>query len=676
MYNTFYKKKEPFYVRYIALITIVAVVLGCFCVRLSDWQLVNAHNYSASANGAYSRIVTVTAPRGEVVDRYGRTLIYNRDGFNIVFDASELESDRTNATVERMIKLMQKYGGEWVDDTPLTATQPCEFADGAKTADIAQMRTRLGLARYATAQNCFDAMITRYSLEGYSKEEQRLIMGVRYTMELYDFSAANPYVFAQDVDRALADIVEEYSQELAGVVAEQASFREYTDSSLAPHILGYVGLMDADEWQSVKDTGEYKFSDKIGKAGIEKSAQSYLRGTDGKYKVNYNADGTVSSVETLQEMQSGSTVQLTLDTDLQRVAQDALRQTIADINANPKTETPATAGAVVITSIKDGGILASATYPTYDMADYLENPDLVSKQEGNPLFNRALSGMYQPGSTFKPAIALIGIHLGKINVGETIRCTHTYTRFADFQPSCLGWHGSLNVTNALAKSCNYFFYELGYRIGIEDMNKYCRQLGLGVETGVELNETKGILAGKDYRRSVNLPWYQGDTIQAAIGHSDNAFSPLQLAMYNATIANGGTRYRAHFINAVYDYSLSEVRNDSFTEVLGHTDIVGENFETVKQGMLAVTEDGTASATFGNYAIKVGGKTGSATANGKTNAVFIAFAPFNDPEISISIIIENGGHGSSIAPLAKKIFDQYFFNSAEAYTEQETGVLLP
>ncbi len=675
MYNTFYRKKEPFYSRYIALITVVAVILGCFCLRLSDWQLVNADKYSSAGSGAYSRIVTVSAQRGEIVDCYGRTLVYNRDGFNLVFDATSLASDTVNKKIKTLIVLMNKFESEWFDNTPLEKTAPYGFLADAKASDISAMRSKLGLARYATAENCFDAMVSRYALEGYSAQEQRLIMGVRYTMELADFSAINPYTFAEDVAREVADIVEQYSSDLQGVTVEQSSFREYADSTLAPHILGYVGLMDSDEWQAVKDSEEYRYNDKIGKAGIEKAAQDYLRGKDGKYRINYNADGSVASVETLQEAVSGSTVQLALNSDLQRVAQTALAQTIADINQKPTTETPATAGAVVITDIKTGGILASATYPTYDMAEYLENPALVSEQTGNPLFNRALNGMYQPGSTFKPAIALIGIQLGKISSTETIRCTHTYTRFADYRPSCLGWHGSINVTNALAKSCNFFFYELGFRIGIADMNKYCRQLGLGVATGVELTETKGILAGKEYRDSINQPWFQGDTVQAAIGHSDNAFSPLQLAAYTSTIANGGIRNRAHFINAVYDYSMSNVIKSDFTEVLGTTDIVGENFETVKQGMLAVTEDGTAAGTFSNYPIKVGGKTGSATANGKTNAVFIAFAPFNDPEIAVSIIIENGGHGSSIAPLAKQLFDEYFFHSAEQYLEQETGVLL-
>ena len=286
----------------------------------------------------------MSAPRGEIVDLYGRSLVYNRDGFNIVFDATALSSDTVNVKIKTLIALMRKFDSEWFDNTPLGKAAPYGFSAEAKSADITAMRNRLGLARYATAENCFDAMVARYALEGYSKEEQRLIMGVRYTMELADYSAINPYTFAEDVAREVADIIEQYSADLEGVTVAQSTFREYADSALAPHILGYIGLMDSEEWQAVKDTGEYKFNVKIGKAGIEKAAQEYLRGTDGKYRINYNADGSIASVDTLQETVPGRTVQLTLNADLQRVAQDALRKTIADINAKPTKNGPATAG--------------------------------------------------------------------------------------------------------------------------------------------------------------------------------------------------------------------------------------------------------------------------------------------------------------------------------------------
>jgi len=675
MYQAFYQQKKPFWVRYTALIVALAVVMCAFSVRLAELQVVNADYYKAQGDTSSVRTLTVSAARGEIVDRYGRVLVYNRDGFNIVFDAAALPNSKTNSIILKLIKLLKGTEIEWTDTLPMEKELGYSFVDDKQT-DISTLRTTLGLARYATAENCFDAMVERYSLEGLSPQEQRLIMGVRYAMESSDFSTANPFTFAEDVGDKLAQTVQEYYSDLPGVVIEKANFREYTDPTLAPHVLGYTGLMSATDWEKYKDTGEYRYSDKVGKAGIELAAEEYLKGVDGKFTVVQNADGTHASTETVREAVPGSTVQLTLDANLQKVAQEALKNGILRINSNPENTSPATSGAVVVTDVNTGEILASANYPSYSMVDYFDDYKSVETAEGQPLFDRALNGQYPPGSTFKPAVALIGLHLNKIGTYDTIRCTHTYDRFDDYKPTCLGWHGSLNVTTALAKSCNFFFYELGFRIGITDLNKYCRQLGLGVSTQVELPSTTGILAGKEYSESVGGYWTQGNTVQAAIGQSDNAFSPLQLAMYTSTVANGGTRYNAHFIKSVYNYSMTEMQQDNFSYELSKVDISAESFEAVKGGMLQVTEDGTASATFSNYPIRVGGKTGTADAPGKTNAMFVAFAPYTNPEIAVSIVIENGGHGSSVAPVAKEIFDAYFFNSDEPYSSAETDKLLP
>ena len=675
MYQAFYQQKKPFWVRYTALIVALAVVMCAFSVRLAELQVVNADYYKAQGDTSSVRTLTVSAARGEIVDRYGRVLVYNRDGFNIVFDAAALPNSKTNSIILKLIKLLKGTEIEWTDTLPMEKELGYSFVDDKQT-DISTLRTTLGLARYATAENCFDAMVERYSLEGLSPQEQRLIMGVRYAMESSDFSTANPFTFAEDVGDKLAQTVQEYYSDLPGVVIEKANFREYTDPTLAPHVLGYTGLMSATDWEKYKDTGEYRYSDKVGKAGIELAAEEYLKGVDGKFTVVQNADGTHASTETVREAVPVSTVQLTLDANLQKVAQEALKNGILRINSNPENTSPATSGAVVVTDVNTGEILASANYPSYSMVDYFDDYKSVETAEGQPLFDRALNGQYPPGSTFKPAVALIGLHLNKIGTYDTIRCTHTYDRFDDYKPTCLGWHGSLNVTTALAKSCNFFFYELGFRIGITDLNKYCRQLGLGVSTQVELPSTTGILAGKEYSESVGGYWTQGNTVQAAIGQSDNAFSPLQLAMYTSTVANGGTRYNAHFIKSVYNYSMTEMQQDNFSYELSKVDISAESFEAVKGGMLQVTEDGTASATFSNYPIRVGGKTGTADAPGKTNAMFVAFAPYTNPEIAVSIVIENGGHGSSVAPVAKEIFDAYFFNSDEPYSSAETDKLLP
>ena len=675
MKTSFYHRKKAFYVRFTAMICILSVVMCAFFAKITELQVVNAEEYLAQADTSSTRTLTVTATRGEIVDRYGRSLVFNRNGFNIEFDAAYLPTSQLNSTISRLVALLERTGDVWVDRLPMAKEAPYAFAEEAES-DVSELRKTLGLAHYATAENCFDAMVNRYKLEGMSEAEQRIIMGVRYSMERADYSIAAPFCFAEDVSDNTVTVLKESSFDYKGVNIVNATFREYADPTLAAHILGYTGLMSADEWAKVKDTGLYQFNDKIGKAGVERAYEEYLKGTDGKIRITQSASGEVTATEVVQETVSGNTVQLTIDRELQKVAQGALSSAINKINASAVSSTKlSTGGAVVVLEVGTGEILACANYPTYSFDDFFDDYNALLTAPNKPLFDRALNGSYPPGSTFKPAMALIGLEQNKIGVHDTITCVHKYTRFSDYQPTCLGYHGGLNVSTALAKSCNYFFYELGYRIGIADMNRYCRQFGLGVSTGVELPEYKGVLAGKDAREAAGGIWNPGDTIQAAIGQSDNAFTPLQMAVYTATIATGGTRYKAHYLKSIYDYGVTTLIDDDFTEAVDKVEISAENFNSVKQGMLQVTETGTATATFGNYPIKVAGKTGTADAYNKTNAMFIAFAPYDDPQIAIAIAVENGGHGSAIAPVAKEVFDAYFFTKDEPYSEQDINSLL-
>ena len=598
-------------------------------------------------------------------------LVYNRAGYNVVFDAATLPSSGLNDVIDRLADLLTLTGDAWTDNLPLSAQAPYDFLPDAES-DVASLRSALGLAHYATARNCFDAMVSRYRLEGMTETRQRVVMGVRYSMEKADYSIATPFVFAEDVSATAVTALKETSFNYEGVDLREATFREYSDPSLAPHILGYVGLMSADEWEKVKDSGEYQFNDKIGKTGMEQYAESYLHGTDGKLRVTQSAGGEVTESIVLQEMIPGKTIQLTLDRDLQLVAQNALADAIGKINS---TGGNAKGGAAVVLEVKTGEILAAANYPSYSLDDFFKSYSDLLKAENNPLFDRALNGGYPPGSTFKPLVGLAGLETGKITADEGITCLHTYRRFSGYQPSCLGYHGWLTVSSALAKSCNYFFFEVGYRVGIQTLNDYCRQFGLGVPTGVELTEFNGVLAGIEEREANGGVWNPGDTIQAAIGQSDNAFTPLQLATYTATIANGGTRYKAHFLKGIFDYGVTKTLESDFTKVMGTVSISQSTFDTIRQGMLQVTENGTATATFGNYGIKVAGKTGTADSANKTNAMFVAFAPYDDPQIAVAIAVENGGHGSAIAPVAKDILDRYFFPSESSLSEQPINSLL-
>ncbi len=675
MRSSFYQRKKAFYIRFTAMICALSLIVGTFFAKIAELQLVNAEEYLAQADTSSTRTLTVTATRGEIVDRYGRVLVYNRNGFNIQFDAAYLPASELNGIISRLVALLTQTGDEWVDNLPMSKDAPYGFAEDADS-EVSALRTTLGLARYATAENCFDAMVKRYKLEGMTESLQRVIMGVRYSMEAADYSIALPFCFAEDVSENTVTFIKEAAFDYKGVNIVKATFREYTDPTVAPHILGYTGLMSADEWAQVKDSGDYQFNDKIGKAGVEKAFESYLHGTDGKIKITQSASGEVVDTQVQKQAVSGNTVQLTIDSKLQKVAQNALSNAINKINSSAVSSSQlSTGGAVVVIDVPTGEVLVSANYPSYSLDDFFSDYSSLLTAPNKPLFDRALNGSYPPGSTFKPAVALIGLEQGKIGVHDTINCVHKYTRFSDYQPTCLGTHGPLNISTALAKSCNFFFYELGYRIGIKDLNKYCRQFGLGVATGVELPEYKGVLAGKDSREAAGGIWNPGDTIQAAIGQSDNAFTPMQMAVYTATIATGGTRYKAHYLKSVYDYGVSALIDDDFVAPLDEVEISADNFSSVKQGMLQVTETGTAVATFRNYPIKVAGKTGTADTYNKTNAMFIAFAPYDDPQIAIAIAVENGGHGSAIAPVAKEIFDAYFFTSDEAYSEQELNSLL-
>ena len=672
MYYSYYHKKKKFYIRFTAMICIVVIVMSAFLFKIGELQIVNAEKYLAQAETTSTRYRTIPASRGEIVDRYGRALVTNKIGYNIVFDALYLKVENYNSVILEMTELLRKNKVKWTDILPMETTSPYIFTQNAESS-VKLLKTNLKLANYATSSNCFDAMVDKYKLQGYDAATQRLLMGVRYSMEANDFSLSTNFIFAENIDESMVALIEESSYADIGVKIETTTIRQYSDPSLATHILGVTGPIFAEEWEQLRDTGLYKMNDYTGKSGIEKAAESYLKGTDGQVLVTASSDGKQPTEQIISQAVAGNTIKLTLDKSLQKVTQNSLEKTIKQL----QEEREVTGGAVVVTKVNSGEVLASANYPYYTIDDYNKHYDKLLKDKNNPLFNRAFNGTYAPGSTFKPAAALIGLQLNGVDEDEEILCNHVYTRFEDYQPTCLGEHGNIDVTEALAVSCNVFFYELSYRIGITQLNAYCKQLGLGVSTGVEVEESTGILAGPEYREKIGSYWTDGDTIQAGIGQSDNLFTPIQLAQYCATIANGGTRYKQHLIKSVMSYDLGQVIEDIDDEKLEHIDISDQNIELVKQGMLSVTEEGTAQGTFYDYDIKVGGKTGTADApNNKANAVFIAFAPFDEPEIAVSIVIENGGHGSAVAPIAKEIFDAYFFDdSKKQYSDQTINTLL-
>ena len=669
------RKKKKLNPRQIAMALVLTAVLAVYTGRAAQIQVVNAQKYLDQADTTGSRRVTINAARGEILDRYGRPIAVNREGYNIVFNSAYLPKDQINQTIVALTAYLKKTGEAWTDNLPLSTEEPFGFVEG-KDSEITSMKNRLGVAHYATAENCFTQMVKRYELEGLDRQLQRTVMGVRYSMEQADFSVSAPFTLAEDVSAETMTAVTEASGDMPGVEISVVPFREYVADDVAPHLIGTMGPIYAEDWEELSAKG-YTYSDRVGRSGIEKAAEDYLRGKNGSKIVKQDASGNTLSEEVVEQPEAGNTVLLSIDKNLQRVAQTQLEALINQLKTTTNGE--ADAGAVVAVQVKTGEILCSANYPTYTLSDYMNNYQALASNSDNPLFDRAFNGLYPPGSVFKPAVAAAALQEGVITPETTVRCVQRFTLFQDYQPKCLGYHGNINVTRALARSCNYFFYDTGYKLGIDRLNNYCQQLGLGVLTGVEVPESKGILAGPEERKNnaADPNWRGGDTLQAAIGQSDTVLTPLQLASYTATMANGGTRYQTRLIHEVRSYDLEESVVDSTPQVLNTVDFSQEVIDTVKAGMLSVTEDGTGSGTFRNYPIQVGGKTGTAEVpTGEDNSVFIAFAPYDDPEIAVSVVVEHGGHGSSSGSLVRAIFDAYFFSQSDPYVEPSVNTLLP
>ncbi len=644
----FKRKKQN---RLSALSAICIAIVLIFIFRICSLQLINAATYTAQGAGISTIVAKIKAPRGEIIDYYGRKIAINRDGYNVVFNSANVSRSSLNNTILQLIKMFKEKDGKWVDKLPLSAAEPFDYT-GSETDKKTLIQT-LKLADYATAQNCFTQMVKRYDLENYSRSEQRLIMGVRYSMDITDFSVTNPYIFAEDISAQLMRTVSERNFLLQGVTVDVTPFREYVETDLAPNIIGELGPIYAEEWAELKAKG-YSYNDKVGKSGIEAYAESDLRGADGEITYKIDSKGTILSSTVTKEPVAGKTIMLTLDKKIQRAAQDSLKTVITNMQKSNALGNKVVAGAAVAVEVNTNKILVAANYPSYDMATYHENYDKLARDPARPLTDRAFQGIYPVGSTIKPAVAIAALENNLVTANETIYCSHTYTFFSDYQPNCMGWHSHTNLTKALSRSCNFYFFELGKRIGIMKLTDYFKQFGLGVKTGIEITESSGLLV------EPTSDSMGGDTLQAAIGQM-NAFTPLQLASYTATLANGGTRRQASLISKTVSYDLSEIYFENTGKVLNKVDISEKNLEDVKIGMLSVTMDGTGSGVFGNYPLKIGGKTGTAqTSSGADHSVFIAFAPYDNPEIAIAVILEHGQTSYAAGNIVKTIMDAYFF----------------
>ena len=694
-------EKKQFHRRGLGMLLLLAVILFGLGSSLYDAQMIHGAEYLARSQNSIAETQTVEAARGDILDRYGRVLVSNRVTYQVALNTDAMEKNR-NDILLALIRIARDAGVEWEDTLPITAQPPFRYTtdtpfqypttdeEGSPTTSL----TRLGRlavkmkwiddptadgaqgAPLPTAEELLEKMRESFQLE-LEGADMRAVAGVLY--ELYYRSMVNswpPYVFAEGVDIDFISKVKE--QGLSGVEIEAATVRTYNTESAA-HLLGRVGAIE--NWDAYKDldldgdgTPDYEMDDTVGKEGAELAFESYLRGTAGVREVERNTSGKVVSEKWTTAPQPGDNVVLTIDIDLQKQVEDILSQAIPQL-ASEDTE----GAACVVMDVNRAEVLASASYPSYHLATYSADLAENSADPLKPFLNRAFQGVYAPGSTFKMVTAVAGLESGIIEPDTEIMDTGVYTYYQDDGPQCWYWrqyrrkHGLVNVSEALEVSCNVFFFDVGRRVGIQGLQEFAAKFGLGEPTGIELYEETGVMAGPEYTQSMGQTWYEGSTLSVAIGQESSQFTPLQLANYIATLVNGGTRYSAHLLKEVKSSDFSQVLYTYEPEVLDSIDIQPENLDAVKAGMLALTTGkGSLARYFQDLPVQVGAKTGSAQVNAETesNAVFVCFAPYDDPQIAISLVVEKGGSGSTLASIAADIL-RYYFSAEESREETLT-----
>ena len=678
--------------RMMLLIAAAAVIIGLYGFRLIFLQLVNGDSFTAQATNTTDYKFTVTAARGDIVDSKGERIASSTTGYSVVLNKLLMGDEDLDTMLQKIVGLLGKNGESWNDS--LLIGQPdaaghYEFTaasdNAAEQKALAAMKDNLGLQQYATADDVMEKLVEDYDLADFSLYWQRVLSGIHYEMQLQAFSNVNNFVMAENVSEATVATIKENSLSLPGVEIVETSTRSYEQGTVLPHVLGRVGKITAEKWKVTDENGQvtyplkekgYNMNDIIGISGLESAYEDQLRGKDGVETITRNSDGVIVNTALTTVPEPGHTVQLTIDSEFQKAVDQALAKNVEWIKNTYADSKQANAGAVVVIDVKTGGVLAASNYPSFDQNLYAAQYNEYSADENMPLFNRALQGLYTPGSTYKPSVAVAGLDTGLLNRNSTVNCTRVYTYYKDYRPRCAQHghgNGPIDVVNAIKWSCNIFFYDVGRRLTSDVYDAYAYKLGLGQRTGVEVSEALGHLTTKNdsnYTESLD--------IQAAIGQGNTAVTPIQLATYAATLANRGTRYRTHFVKAILDSNTGETLQETQPEVMDVVEDKGETFDLVREGMKGVAQTIPALAA---YPYTIACKTGSpqrsegyyvgSTYKHYTNAAMIAYGPAEDPEIAIGIVVEYGGAGARTGQLVADIFNAYYAMKDGTLTVDDT-----
>ena len=675
------------------LVAAACILMLLYGLRLIFLQLVNGDDFKSQATNTTDYKFTVTAARGDIVDSRGERIATSVTSYNVVLNKLLMGDEDLDGMLQKIVELLRANGESWNDT--LLISQPDAAGNYTFTAEegstrdqkaLAAMKDNLGLQQYATANDVMEKLVEDYDLASYPLSWQRTLGGIHYEMQLQAFSNVNNFIMAENVSEATVATIKEHSLSLPGVEIVETSTRSYEQSTVLPHVLGRVGKITAEKWKVTDENGQttyplrekgYNMNDIIGISGLESAYEDELRGKDGVETITRNSDGVIVDTALTTVPEPGHTVQLTIDSRFQKAVDKALAENIDMINRVYNTGSmKAAAGAAVVLDVKDGSVLAASNYPSFDQNLYATQYSEYSADESLPLFNRALQGLYTPGSTFKPAVAVAALDSGLINQYSTVFCNGVYTFYKGYSPRCTrhGHSGNIDVITAIKWSCNVFFYDVGRRLTSDVYDAYAYKMGLGTRTGVEVNEATGRLTTKnDSNYTASLD------IQAAIGQGNTVVTPVQLATYAGTLANRGVRYRTHFVKAILDTNTGKVLQETQPEVMDVIEDRGDTFDLVRQGMIGVSET---MSGLKNYPVTIACKTGTpqrsetyyvgSTRKHYTNTMMVAYGPAEDAEIALGIVIEYGGGGARAGNLVADIFDAYYAMKDGSLTLDETG----
>ena len=682
-------KKQSVNLRY-NIITVLIYVVGIILImQLFNLQIVHGQEYRNESDTRLSRESKLEAARGSIVDKTGNILATSKMGFSIELYKTKIDNDTLNNTLLELVKILEENKQTYADSLPITVN-PYKFTIDGET--LKKWKENNDMEEDDNAEACFNKLKEKYEIKNDNIDEARKIMTLRYEISQKGYSNTRSVNIAEDISREVVAQLSERNNDFPGITIVTEPIRTYTSGSLASHILGYIGKIDEEEYQEKKE--QYDADDDIGKIGTEYVFEEYLKGKDGVRQLDMAVDGTVTSETVTEEAVAGSDIVLTIDANLQKVTEDALENNIKKIASGGFSERyNAKAGSAVVMNVKTGEILAMANYPDFEPELFVggistENWAKYRDDSAKPLTNKAVQDAYAPGSIFKMVTAIAGLESNTVTTKTRIRDTGVYPKYT--HPVCWYWtdyhrgHGYLNVTGAIQHSCNYYFYKVSDDMGIDTLVKYAKYFGLGSKTGIELpSETAGNLASKETKAELTNgeQWYPGETLSAAIGQSYNSFSPLQMTKYISMLANGGKQVNPTIIKTIRNPDGTEVSKEEINTFV-HTklglqeeqtedlEIKQKNLDAILEGMRSVTSEtgGTAYSIFKNFDIEVGGKTGSAEAGPNVNAWFAGFAPFDDPEIAIVVMVENGGHGNYTAEVVRDIMKEYFGMNAEEIQE--------